>query len=608
MKRRELLKAAGGGTALALGATAATATAQDAAPKKVFRWAINFAETGFDPAQIFDLASNYVVSHIFESPLQYDYLARPAVMRPRTAAAMPEVSADFRTFTVRIRPGIYFQDDPVFSGRKRELVAADHVYQMKRVADPKWKSPLWPSLEATRILGLAELRKAATSGGKFDYDREIDGLRVLDRYTFQVRLADPSPRFVELFTDARVTGAVAREVVEAYEKEIMSKPVGTGPFRLVSWTRASRMALERNPGFRDEFYDAQPAADDARGQAILKRLKGRKLPMVDRVELSIIEESQPRWLAFLNGQQDTVNVPLEFINVAVPNGQVAPAMAKKGIELERVINPDVVITFFNMDHPVLGGYTPDKVALRRAISLGYNLEEEIRLIRRGSMMPAQSQVPPMTTGYDPAFVSEMGQFDRARARALLDTFGYVDRDGDGWREQPDGTPLVLEIATETSQLDRAFNELWKRQLDALGIRVDFKAAQWPENLKNARAGKLMIWVLGNSASSPDSDAFLNFGNSRNIGAGNFARFNRPEYDRLYDQQKQMPDGPERNVIIREMKRMFVAWMPYKIHGHRFTNDVWHPWLIGYRRHPFGLDFFKWIDIDTDERERRSGKA
>jgi ABC-type transport system substrate-binding protein len=606
MKRRDLLKSAAGGATLTL---AAPRSGSQPAPRpKVFRWAINFAETGFDPAQISDLASNYVVSHIFESPLQYDYLARPAVIRPRTAAAMPEVSDDFRTFTVRIRPGIYFQDDPVFNGKRRELVAADHVFQMKRVADPKWKSPLWPSLEATRILGLAELRKAATGGGKFDYDREIDGLRVLDRYTFQVRLAEPSPRFAELFTDARATAGVAREVVEAYEQEIMGKPVGTGPFRLVSWTRASRIVLERNPSYRDEFYDARPAAEDLRGQATLQRLKGRKLPMVDRVELSIIEESQPRWLSFLNAQQDTVNVPLEFINVAVPNGQVSPALAKKGIELERIINPDVVITFFNMDNPVVGGYTPEKVALRRAISLGYNLQEEITLIRRGSMMPAQSQVPPLTDGYDPQFVSEMGQFDRARAQALLDIYGYVDRNGDGWREQPDGSPLVLEIATETSQLDRAFNELWKRQLDALNIRVDFRAAQWPENLKNARAGKLMIWLLGNTASSPDSDAFLALGLSKNIGASNFARFNRAEYDALYDRQRTMPDGPERNAVIREMKRQFVAWMPYKIHGHRFVNDVSHPWLIGYRRHPFARDFFKWIDIDTDVRERMAGKA
>ncbi len=574
----------------------------------MFRWAFNAAETGFDPAQISDLYSNYVVSHIFEAPLQYDYLARPAVIKPRTASAMPEVSDDFRTITVRIRPGIYFQDDPVFKGQRRELVAGDYVYQLKRVADPRWKSPLWPTIESAKVIGLSALRKEAGASGTFDYDREIDGVRALDRYAFQIRLEEASPRFFENLTDARVFGAVAREVVEAYDKEIMGKPVGTGPFKLVSWTRASSIVLERNPTFRDEFYDATPPPGDARGQATLARLKGRKLPMIDRVELSIIEESQPRWLSFLNAQQDTVNVPLEFINVAAPNGQVSPALAKKGIVLERIINPDVVVTYFNLDDPVIGGYTPEKVALRRAISLGYNLEEEIRLIRRGSMMPAQSQVPPLTQGYDPAFVTEMGQFDRARAMALLDTYGYVDRNGDGWREQPDGSPLRLEIATETSQLDRAFNELWKRQLDKLNIQVDFKAAQWPENMKNARAGKLMIWLLGWSAGGTDPDSFLGLGYSKNIGASNFARFKLPAYDRLYEQQKQMPDGPERNAVIREMQRMFVAWMPYKIHGHRFVNDVSHPWLIGYRRHPFGRDFFKWIDIDADLRERMTGKA
>jgi len=602
MKRRTLLKASALGVAPIVGA-AADAPSKGAAVPKTFRWAFNAAETGFDPAQINDLYSNYVVSHVFEAPLQFDFLARPPVMRPRTAVEMPEVSADFREFTVRIKPGIYFQDDPAFNGKKRELVAQDYVYQLKRVADPKWKSPQWPTVESTHVTGLAELRKQAQQPGvKFDYDREIDGIRALDRYTFRVRLDEPNPRFAELFTDARPFGAVAREIVEAYDKEIMGKPVGTGPFKLVSWKRGSSIVLERNPGFRDEFYDAQPAPDDERGKAILERLKGRKLPMVDRVEISVINESQPRWLSFLNAQQDTVNVPLEFVTLAAPNGKIAPALERRGIQLERVLNPDVAMTFFNMDNPVVGGYTPEKVALRRAISLGYNTDEEIRLIRRGSMIPAQSQVPPMTSGYDPLFTSEMGTFDRARAKALLDTYGYIDRDGDGWREQPDGSPLVLEIATETSQIDRAFNELWKRQLDALGVQVKFIQNQWPENLKNARAGKLMIWTLGNTASSPDSDAFLAFGWSKNIGSSNFARFVRPAYDRLYDQQRQMPDGPERDSVIREMKRMFVAWTPYKIHGHRFSNDVSHPWLIGYRRHPFARDFFKHIDIDEAARE------
>ena len=600
MKRRTVLKAG------LLGAVPCIEAAADVSKKgssgpKTFRWAINFAETGFDPAQISDLASNYIVANIFEAPLQYDPLARPALIEPRTAAGMPDISPDFRTITVRIRPGIYFQDDAAFKGNPRELVAADYVYQLKRVADPRWKSPLWTTIESSKVVGLAEARKQAQATGKFDYDAEIEGIRVLDRFTFQIKLGEPSPRFYENLTDARMFGAVAREVVEAYPDEIMGKPVGTGPFRLARWVRSSRIELERSPSFRDEFYDAAPASDDAAGQAILARLKGRKLPLVDRVEFSIIEESQPRWLSFLNGQQDTVHIPSEFINVAAPNGKLAPALAKRGIQLQRMLNPDVVVTYFNMDDPIVGGYAPEKVALRRAISLGYNTEEEIRLVRRGAMKVAQSQVPPLTFGYDDEFTSEMGSFDRARARALLDTYGYVDRDGDGWREQPDGSPLVLQMATQSSQIDRAFNEMWKRQLDALGIKVEFSVNQWPENNKSARSGKLMMWGLGWSASGSDPDSFLALGHSGDIGGTNYARFKRPKYDELYNLQRQLPDGPQRDATIREMKRLFVAYMPYKVHGHRYINDLVQPWLIGYRRHPFARDFFKYVDVDEDVR-------
>jgi ABC-type transport system substrate-binding protein len=596
--RRDFLRTAGALSA----ATAASVPLPSAAKRgRVFRWAFNAAETGFDPAQISDLYSNYVVANVFESPLQYDYLARPAVIKPRTAAAIPEISADFRTITVRVRPGIFFQDDPAFKGQRRELVAGDYVYQIKRVADPRWKSPLYPTIESGGILGLAELRKEAQATGKFDYDRQIEGVRALDRYTFQIRLTTPSPRFYLNLTDARVSGGVAREVVEFYGNDIPAHPVGTGPFRLAQWKRSSFIVLERNEAFREEIYDARPAEGDALGQSILARLRGRTLPIIDRVELSIIEESQPRWLAFLNGEQDTVNVPLDFINVAAPNGQLAPSLQRRGIQLDRTIQPDVVLTYFNMDHPLIGGYTPEKVALRRAISLGYDVQEEIRLIRRGSMTPAQSQVPPLTSGYDRDFVSEMSRFDRAEAHALLDLYGYVDRNGDGWREQPDGSPLVFEIASESSQIDRAFNEMWKRQMDALGIRVDFRINQWPENLKAARSGKLMSWLLGYTASNPDPDDFLAFGLSRQAGASNLARFKLAAYDRLYDRQRQLPDGPERDAAIFEMKRLFNVYMPYKIHGHRYVNDVSHPWLVGYRRHPFARDFFKYIDIDPEAR-------
>ncbi len=246
MKRRTVLKAG------LLGAVPCIEAAADVSQKgssgpKTFRWAINFAETGFDPAQISDLASNYIVANIFEAPLQYDPLARPALIEPRTAAGMPDISPDFRTITVRIRPGIYFQDDPAFKGKPRELVAADYVYQLKRVADPRWKSPLWTTIESSKVVGLAEARKQAQATGKFDYDAEIEGIRVLDRYTFQIKLGEPSPRFYENLTDARMFGAVAREVVEAYPDEIMGKPVGTGPFRLARWVRSSQNRARTQP-------------------------------------------------------------------------------------------------------------------------------------------------------------------------------------------------------------------------------------------------------------------------------------------------------------------------------------------------------------------------
>jgi ABC-type transport system substrate-binding protein len=598
MSRRAFLRSTAALTAAAASGLPSPSSAQG---KRTFRWAFNAGETGFDPAQISDLYSNYVVSNIIESPLQYDFLARPAELRPRTAAAMPEVSSDFRTLTVRIRPGIVFQDDPAFKGKKRELTAHDYVYSTKRIYDPRWKSPLYSSINNSKLVGLEALRKEAQASGKFDYDREVEGLRALDRYTFQIRLAESEPRFIHNLADCRVFGAVAREVIEAYGDDIMAHPVGTGPFVLTQWKRSSSMVLERSPSFREELYDARPPADDLRAQQIAARLRGRRLPLVDRVEISVINEAQPRWLSFLNGEQDCVNVPLEFINQAVPFGKVAPALAKQGIELDRIINPDIVVTFFNMDDPTIGGYTPEKVALRRAISLGYDVDEEIRLVRNGSMLPAQSPVPPGVTGYDPGFRSDMSRFDRAAARALLDTYGYADRNGDGWRENPDGTPLVLEMSTETSQTDRLFNEVWKRHMKAIGLRMEFRVNQWPENAKNARAGKLMMWQLGWSASAPDADTFFAVAFGPNKGAPNYARFVNAEYDRLYEIQRTIADGPERAAAMRELKRIFVTYLPYKVHGHRFVNDVMHPWLVGYRRHPYARDFFKYIDVDPSAR-------
>ncbi|HWJ94389.1 MAG TPA: ABC transporter substrate-binding protein, partial [Telluria sp.] len=406
---------------LAWGATAPALaqTKTPPPPEKVLRYAFPIAETGFDPAQLSDLYSRIVTSNIFDGLYRYDYLARPVKARPNLADGMPQIAPDFRSYTVRLRHGIVFADDPVFGGKKREVTAQDVVYTYKRIFDPKTKSQLLSGMQEEKILGLDELRKKAQASGKFDYDSEIEGLRALDRYTVQFRMAEPRPRFVDTMADAGVLGIVAREVVEHYGEQIMEHPVGTGPFILQDWQRSSKMTLVRNPNYRPEFFDEEPDPKDPASVAIAARLKGKRLPLVDKVVVSIIDEPQPRWLAFLNNEHDFMErLPQNFATHAIPNNKLAPNLAKRGIQMERVPLSDMTLFYFRMDHPVVGGYTPDKVALRRAIALAYNTEEEVRLPRRGQAMVAQGFVMPNTSSFDPNFRSEMGTFDRARAIAL----------------------------------------------------------------------------------------------------------------------------------------------------------------------------------------------
>lgn len=598
-RRRALLGQALAALALPAGGLGLSATAQAAIPaaaarEKVLRVAFNAGETGFDPIQVSDLYSHTICAHLFESLCAYDHLARPFKVKPRTAEALPVAEDDFKTWTVRIRPGIFFAEHPAFGGRRRELTAEDYAYTFKRYFDPRWKSPAYAGLKEEGVLGLDALRERALKDKTpFDYDAPVEGLRVLDRHVLQFRLEEPRPRF--LYT-LGFFPAMAREVVERAGEEVMAQPVGTGPFVLGRWRRSSLIELKRNPGFREMVYDAEPNADDAEGQAILAALKGKRLPIVDRVEVSIIEETQPRWLAFLNGQLDLGAVPGEFIAQAAPNGVLAPNLAKRGIRMQRNLGSDVTMTMFNMEHPVLGGLAPEKVALRRAIGLGIDLDREIRIVRRGQAVPAQAGLAPNTYGYDPQLKTENSDFNPARAHALLDLYGYA-RGADGWRRLPDGGTLELEVATQSDAISRQFDELWKKNMDALGLRTRFRFGQWPEQLKAARAGNLMIWGLGSSASSPDGQDALERGFGPSAGGGNLARFKLEEYDATLRKMSLLPDGEERLALFRKANRILLAYMPYKFNVHRIATDLAQPWLIGYKRPTFWSDHWHQLDID-----------
>ena len=585
------------GTTGALGAAAWPALAREGSPPGVLRTAIDTVETGFDPPRISDGNSIIIASHIFESLLDYDPLAQPTQLVPRTAEALPEVLDGGRRFVFTVRRGIFFADDPAFGGQPRELVAQDYLYSLRRYADPALRSEHFHHFETAKVLGLAEVRqRALKSRQPFDYDAPVEGLRALDRYRLEIRLAEPAPRLPYLFASASLTGAVAREVVERYGEDIPAHPVGTGAYRLTQWRRASRIVLERNPGYREVRYAAEPAADDAAGQALLQRWKGRRLPFVDRLEFDVIEEDQPRWLAFLQGDLDVLRMPSSFLPQALPGGKLAPYLARRGVHARVDATPSIAHTYFNMDDPLVGGYRAEKVALRRAIALAYDNALENRHVYAGAHRQAFGMIAPGCYGFDETLRSELGSGNVARAKALLDLCGYVDRDGDGWREQPDGRPLVLRRGFSPDQRSRRVAEVWNRCMSAVGLRLEADVAPFAELIKRALAGQMMMWGYIWGIGQPDGDFSLGLAYGPNAEQSNDARFRLPAFDRLYAAQRVMPDGPERLKLMREATRLMLAYVPYLPHFNQSEVHLSQARVHGFVRHPFSTERFQAVEL------------
>jgi ABC-type transport system substrate-binding protein len=577
-------------------ALAFAATGSDAAdPGKTLRVVLSIAETSFDPQFASDAASDGVIANIYEAMLDYDYLARPVKVVPRTLEAMPVIEDGGMTYICRVRKGIFFTPDPAFKGKPRELTAADYAYAIKRLLDPAVKSP-WIWLVEGKIAGSAEAIAKAARTGRFDYDAALPGLEVVDRYTLKIRLSQPDLRFIYALAVSNVS-AVAREVVDAYGADFGAHPVGTGPYMLGSYQRSSKIVLDANPGFREWSYTPSGPIP-AESQAIALALKGRRLPFAGHIEISIIEEGQARWLAFLNRELDILDLlPPEFVGEALIDGKLRPELGARGIRHEPFMRPNTWWAYFNMEDPVVGGYTPEKIALRRAIGMGYDVAEFIRVILKGRAVPARSIVPPDIAGYDPALKTPVKPYDPAAARALLERFGYKDRDGDGYRETPDGKPLVLEMWSPATSLFRQADELWKKNMDAIGLKIVFKKDRTSELRKMARLGKIPMRYDGWNADYPDAENYMQLLYGPNTGGENNARFKLPAFDALYDETRKLPDSSQRTRLFNKMMELVFAYAPFRLSEHRLEDPLIHSWVKNYKPHPIRSQVWQYVDLD-----------
>ncbi|HEY2816916.1 MAG TPA: ABC transporter substrate-binding protein [Casimicrobiaceae bacterium] len=561
--------------------------------KKVVRHVFPAAETGFDPAAAHDLYSGSIEQALFETLLTYDYLARPAKLVPLTAEALPTISDDGKTYTFKIRKGIYFANDPAFKGKKRELTSADVAYSLKRLIDPKIRGP-WAWLIEGKIAGLDALAESAKKSGKFDYDAKLAGLETPDRYTLRIHLNDTDYNMPYVLAH-EPTSAVAREVIEAYADEsgrAMSNPIGTGPYVLKQWIRSSKIILEANPDYRGFVWDFK--SNDPADLNLIAEMKGKKMPQVGRIEVSIIEEDQARLLAFQNGELDIMNMEGPLAPNVLDGDKLKPELAQKGVKLSRFVDPEISYHYWNMQDPVIGGMAKERIALRRAMAMAYSPAEEIKVVRNGQAIEINYPIPPGVVGHDPSYRSSI-QYDPAAANALLDRFGYK-KGLDGWRMQPDGKALVIRYASRPDSLGRQQDELWKKAFDSIAIRMDVQKDKFPELLKLEKQCKLMMRTASWIADYPDADNFMQLLYSRNIGQSNNACANIPEYDKLYEQSIRMPAGPERDRLYHEMTRLIEAYTPWRLDIARYRNMLTQPNVLGFRKHPILHAEWKYIDV------------
>jgi len=533
-----------------------------------------------DSADIGDTISHGVASEIFECLYEYHYLKRPYELIPQLATAMPQVSEDRLTYTIKISEGIYFADDPCFeNGRGRELKAGNFIFAWKRIANIKERSKNWWIFD-NKIPGLDEFReytKGCRKREDVDYSQDVEGLQALDDYTLVIKLKKPWPQIVYLLAHLP-TAPIAKEAVDYYGKDIISHPVGTGPFKLKVWHRGSYIEMVRNPNYRTVFYPSEGEVGDVENG--LLRDAGKAMPFVDRIIWRIVVEDQPRWLMFLQGDIDITSIPKDNFGQAIAMGRELTAdMKERNIRLTAFREPDTFYIGFNMEDPILSKNKP----LRLAISCAFDREKWIELFYNGRGDVAYGFIPPAMPGYDPN-IKEISktEYNPEKGRKLLEQ-----------ARQLNGGPLpTFKLTMQgTDTTYRQMGQFLQRGFDEIGLEIEAEYLDWPTYLEKLRTKDMQIYQAGWLADYPDVENFLQIFYSKNSPWPNSSNYSNPEFDKIYEQVAVMPDCPERTELYRKAERIVVEDAPCAFMFHRIFYVMYHEWIENFKANAYKPDSF-----------------
>ncbi|MGE3163546.1 MAG: ABC transporter substrate-binding protein [Planctomycetota bacterium] len=555
-----------------------------------------------DPVRGSTTYDNTAACQVYETLLQYKYLARPAQLEPLLLTEMPQVSEDRLTYHFKLKPGVRFHDDPCFpDGKGRELEARDVFYSWKRMADPKNDPKSWWLFEDT-IVGFDEYRSAQRAAPTFDYEAPVAGFELIGRHEFRVRLKQPVYRFLWVLAMFQ-TSIVPREAVEHYGSAFGRNPVGTGPFTLEEkdWAIAKSMVFHRNVNYHECTYPTEhEVGDEALGFHIPA---GKRLPIVDRVEISMFVEDQPMWLEFMAGRIGYTQVPAENTNTAFRKLSKAAdgnrlrlqrELKSRGIVHHSVPLLDYIFKGFNMEDPLLGGYTDKGRQIRQAICHALDWEETNDTFYEGLAIVYDGPIPPNLDGHPPGHVAPIsyvkGNLDKARE--LLASAGY-----------PEGAGFpTVEYYVSRGGNSQEQSEQTRRQLEKIGIQLNVRLVDFSALIEaiNNKKAPFFSFAWGSDYPDAENNLALFYGPNESPGSNHF-NYKNPAYDALYRQIISMGPSPERTQIYERMRDMVLTDCPAAGSLARTREYLVQPWLANFKP---SEDFYNWIKyLDVDDSKR-----
>lgn len=542
---------------------------------------------GFDPINASDRYSGNECGKVYEGLFEFHPLKRPYELMPNLAEALPTVSADGLTYTFKIRKGVKFHDSAAFPGGKgRELKADDVIYSLKRLADPKLNAKGWWVID-DRLAGLNEWRTKYSSADAANYTEEIEGLKKIDDFTVQMKLKKPFPQFLYALA-MPYTFIVAKEAVDHFGKEFLNYPVGTGAFILPKFEQTSMITYVRNPNFRDKFYPSEgEEGDDKLG---LLADAGKKLPLVDKINVHIIVESQPKWLSFQKAKDDL----LEVKDVNIPQSineskELRPEHKEKGIRL--VMKPMLDVTYFAFNHE-------EKLfqnkKLRQAMNLAYDRAGYNKMFHENTAFEAQGPVPPGLGGNRKEFKNPYTKYDIEQAKKLLAEAGY-----------PGGKGLpTIVVQTRSDTIARQQVEFFEKSMEKIGINIDVGMNTWPELVNKVTKKQHQMYTMAWGADYPDAENFLGLLYCPNQSPGsNGANYCNPEFDAIYKVATIMQDSPERSAQYEKLNEMSALDVPWIFGFHRTDIYLAQAWLKNFKHMEFNHTQFQYLNVDLEVKKQ-----